>query len=143
MCFVDGGGVGEDHSAAVAGVCDVLDADGDAGADDLFHGEGVNDLGAVEGELGGFGGGDCVEEAGGRDFARVRGEDAVDFLPDLEFLCAQADCYEGGAEVGVASTDGVEEATRDAAEVACYYGDGGRVAFACFVAAASGADGLA
>ena len=43
------GRVGEDDGAGVARVHHVLDADRDAGADHLVHGEGVDDLGAVEG----------------------------------------------------------------------------------------------
>jgi len=45
----------------------------------------VDHLAAVEGEFGGFGGRDGVQEACGGDFARIGGEDAVDFFPDLEF----------------------------------------------------------
>lgn len=43
--------VREDDGAGATGVHDVLDADGNAGADDLLHGEGMNDLRAVEGQL--------------------------------------------------------------------------------------------
>lgn len=39
-----GDSVGEDNSAFTGRVFDVLDADGDACANDLFHGEGVDNL---------------------------------------------------------------------------------------------------
>lgn len=103
--------VREDDGAVVARVHDVLDADGDARANHLLHGEGVDDLGAVEGEFGGFGGRHGREECRRGHLARVRGEDAVDFFPDLQFGGLDADCDEGGAEVGVAASDGAEDAS--------------------------------
>lgn len=83
----------------------------------MLHREGVDDFGAVVGQLGGFFRGDHAEEAGGRDFAGVGGEDAVDFLPNLELGGGEADGAEGRAEVGVAATDlGEERAGNDAEE---------------------------
>lgn len=114
--------VGEDHGTTTGGVLDVLDANGDASFDDLFHGEGVDDFGAVVSEFGGFFGGDDGDELSGRDFAGVGGEDSVDFFPDLEFVGVDTDGEEGGAEVGVAAADGGEEGARDDTKVAGYDG---------------------
>lgn len=115
--------VGEDDGAGTTRVHDVLDADGDAGADDLLHGKGVNDLGAVEGQLSSLGGRDAGQQRGGGDLARVGGEDAVDLLPDLQLPGLDADCDQGGAEIGVAAADGVEQAAGDVAEEASDDGD--------------------
>jgi hypothetical protein len=65
-----------DDGAGAAWVHDVLDADGDAGADDLLHDEGVHDFGPVEGELGGLGWGDVEQEASCWHFAWISCEDA-------------------------------------------------------------------
>jgi hypothetical protein len=97
----------------------VLDPDGDARSDDLLHRERMDDLAAIVGELGGLVGGDDRDETSGRDLARVGGEDAVDFFPDLELGGFKTDGDEGGTEVGVASTDLLEKRAGDDAEVAC------------------------
>ena len=44
--------VGPDDSALITRVLDVLDADRDAGLDDLIHGEGVDDFRSIEGQFG-------------------------------------------------------------------------------------------
>lgn len=63
------------------------------------------DLTPIERQFGGFGGCDGGQEACGGDFAGIGGEDAVDFFPDLEFVGFEADADEGGAKIGVASSD--------------------------------------
>lgn len=100
-------GVGDDDGAGAARVLDVFDADRDRGrgADDLVHGEMVNDLGAVEGQLGSLRRRDGCEEARRRHLGRVSGEDAVDFLPDLQLLGLEADGAESSAQVSVAAAD--------------------------------------
>lgn len=47
-------GIGEDDGASSRWVLDVLDSDGDGGADDLFHRERVDDFGSVVGQFGGL-----------------------------------------------------------------------------------------
>jgi hypothetical protein len=118
------GRVWEDDGAGVARVHHVLDADRDAGADHLVHGEGVDDLGAVEGQLGGLAGRDGVEEARGRHLARVGGENAVDLLPDLEFLGAQAHGGQSSAEIRVATADVLQQTAGDGAKVSSNDRDG-------------------
>lgn len=107
-----------DDSTIVAGVHDVLDPDGDASTDDLVHSEGMDDLGAIEGQLSSLTRGDRAEEAGGRHFARIGGEDAINFLPDLEFLCTETDGSKSCTQVGVATANVFKETTRDSTEVA-------------------------
>lgn len=106
-----------DDSAGVARVHDVLDPDRDAGTDDLVHGERVDDLGSVEGQLSSLAGRDSVEETSSRNLARVRGENTVDFLPDLELLRTQADGGQSGAKVGVATANVLQKTTGNGTEV--------------------------
>ena len=112
------GNVRPDDSAVVDGVFDVLDPDWNRGFDDLLHCKRVNHLRAVEGQFGCFGRCDRVQQSRGRHFARVCGEDAVDFFPDLQLVCAQTDRDQGGAEIGVAPSDLVQESSRYVAKVA-------------------------
>ena len=107
--------VGLDDGTGAVRAEDVLDADGDAG-DALLEGEIVDDFAAVESEFAGLVRCERGEEAGGRDFAWVGGENAVDFFPDLELGGLEADGDEGGAEVAVATAEGVDETIGDAAE---------------------------
>lgn len=117
--------VREDHGALAGGVLDVLDADGDPRPDHLLHGERVDDLGAVVGQLGGFLGRDHGDEARCGDLAWVGGEDPVDFFPHLELVGVEANGEEGAAEVCIAAADGGEEGARNGAEVAWGYELGG------------------
>ena len=111
--------VWENNSSFSTGVLDVLDPDGDAGADDLLHCEGVDDFRTVVGELRRFLGGDNGDESCGGDFARVGSEDTINFFPDLEFVCVKADGAEGSAEVGVSTADLGEEGPGDGTKVSC------------------------
>lgn len=110
--------VGVDDGAGARGVLDVLDADWDVFANDLIHGEGVDDLAAIVGELGGLGGRDEGDEPGGGHFAGVCGEYPVDFFPDLELSGAKAGGEEGRKKIGVASADLTKKRARDSAEEA-------------------------
>jgi hypothetical protein len=110
--------VGPDDGALVAGVLDVLDTDGNAGLDDLIHGEGVDDFRSVEGQLGSLGRGDGGQQASSRHLTRVRSEDTVDLLPDLQLGGANADSNQSGAKVGVATSNLSKETARDVAKVA-------------------------
>ena len=110
--------VREDDGSCTARVYDVLDADGDACTDDLLHGEGVNDLGAIEGQLSSLRGRNAGEQCSGWDLARVGGEDAIDFLPDLEFPGLDTNCNQCSAEIGVSASNGVQKASRDVAKEA-------------------------
>lgn len=116
---VENGSVGlrVDDGSSSERVLDVLDSDGDGGSDDLFHGEGVDDLRTVVGKLGGFVGSDDGDETSGGDFARVGGEDTVDLLPDLKFGGIETDGAECSTEIGVASSNLLEEGSRDDSEV--------------------------
>ena len=109
--------VWENDSSFSTGVLDVLDSDGDAGADNLLHCEGVDHFGTVVGELCGFLGGDNGNESRGRDFARIGSEDTVNFFPDLELVCVEADGAEGSAEVGVSTANLGEEGAGDDTKV--------------------------
>lgn len=114
-------GVGLDDGALAARVLDVLDADGDRrrGLDHLVHGQVVDNFGAVEGQLGGLGGRDGRDEARRGHLGWVGGEDAVDFLPDLQLVGFQAYGRQRGAQVRVATADvAVEQAARYVAEEA-------------------------
>jgi len=111
--------VWEDDGSFSTRVFDVLDSDGDAGADNLLHCEGVDNFRAVVGELRRFLGGDNGNESRGGDFARVGGEDTINFFPDLEFVCVEADGAEGSAEVGVSTADLGQEGTGDDTKVSC------------------------
>jgi hypothetical protein len=112
------GCIGPDHGTLVARVLDVLDADGDAGLDDLVHGEGVDDFRSIEGQFGSLGWGDRGQQTSGRYLARVCSEDTIDLLPDLQFRGANSDSNQGGAKVGVATSNLSKETARDVAEVA-------------------------
>lgn len=122
------GVVGEDDSAGIAWVHDIFDANGNAGADYLLHGEGMDNLGAVEGQLSGLGGRDGGKQSGGRDLAWVGGEDAIDLLPDLELLGPGTNSYQSGTEIGVSTANGVEQSAGHVAKVA---GDDGDFVAAC------------
>jgi len=98
-------------------VPNILDSDGDTGADDLVHGERMDDFGTVVGKLRGFLRGDNGDESGGTDFAGVGGEDTINFFPDLELICIEPNGTEGSAEVGVSTADLGEEGTRDNTKV--------------------------
>lgn len=111
-------GVRKDDGTSVARVHDVLDPDGDAGTDDLIHGEGVDDLGTIEGQLSSLTGRDGVKKASGGHLAWVGGEDTVDFLPDLQLLGTQANSSESSTQVGVATAHVLQEASRNSTEVA-------------------------
>lgn len=89
-------GVGLDDRASGMRAEDILDADGDSG-DALLEGEIVDYFAAVEGQLPCFVGSEGGEELGGGDFSRVGGEDAINFLPDLELAGGETDGDEGGA----------------------------------------------
>jgi len=110
--------IGPDDGALVAGVLDVLDADGDASLDDLIHGEGVDDLRSIEGQFGSLGRGDGGQQACSGHLARVCSEDTIDLLPDLQLGGANADSNQSGAKVGVTTSNLGEETARDVAEVA-------------------------
>ena len=118
----DIGGVGADDGAGRARVHDVLDANGDACADDLVHGDGVNHLGTVESRLSRLGMRDGFQEAGRGDLSRIGGEDAVD-LPDLQLASPEANGSESGADIGVASTDLPQQPPGNFAEKARDDGD--------------------
>lgn len=75
--------VRENDGASTTRIHDVLDADGDARADDLLHGEGMDDLGAVESQLSSLRGRNAGEKSCSRDLARVSGEDTIYLLPYL------------------------------------------------------------
>lgn len=96
---------GENDGAVALGVFYVFDADGDAGVDDLVHGEGMDHFAAIVGKLGRFFRGDDGQQSGGRDLARVGGEDAVHLFPDLELDGVQTDGAQGCTKVCVASTN--------------------------------------
>jgi hypothetical protein len=118
------GCIGPDHGTLVARVLDVLDADRNAGLDDLVHGEGVDDFRSIEGQFGSLGWGDRGQQTSGRYLARVCSEDTIDLLPDLQFRGANADSNQGGAKVGVATSNLSKETARDVAEVASNDGNG-------------------
>jgi len=111
-------GVRKDDSTSIARVHDVLDPDRDTGTDDLIHGEGVDDLGTIEGQLSSLARRDRVKKASGGHLARVSGEDTVDFLPDLQLLGTQANSSESSTQVGVATAHVLQEASRNSTEVA-------------------------
>ena len=111
-------GVGEDDSASIARVHDVLDPDRDAGTDDLIHGEGVDDLGTIEGQLSSLARGDGVKKASGGHLTRVGSKDTVDFLPDLQLFGTQANSSESSAKVGVATAHVLQQTSRNSTEVA-------------------------
>lgn len=106
-----------DDSAGVTRVHDVLDPNRDAGTDDLVHGEGVDNLGTVEGQFGSLAGGDGVKEAGGGHLAWISREDTIDFLPDLKLLSTQTNGSKSRTQVGVTSADALEKASRNSAKV--------------------------
>lgn len=110
--------VREDDGSGATRVHDVLDADGDACADDLLHGEGMNDLGAVKGQLSSLRRRDAGKQSSRGDLARVGREDAIDLLPDLKLLGLDAHSNQCGAEIGVPTSNGVQNATWDVAEEA-------------------------
>lgn len=105
-------GVWENDGSFSTRVLDVLDSDGNAGADDLLHGERVDDFRTVVSKLRGFLGGDDGNESRGGDFAWVGGEDTVNFFPDLEFVCVETDGAKSCAEVGVPAANLGEKGTR-------------------------------
>ena len=121
------GGIGkrirEDDGAVATGVHDILDANGNTGTNDLLHGEGMDDFRAVKGQLGGLGGRDGGQQAGGGHLARVCREDTVDFLPDLQLVCLDAHGDQGSAQIGIAASDGAEYATWHIAKEASNHGD--------------------
>lgn len=116
--------VGPDDGSLVARVFDVLDTNGNAGFDDLIHGEGVNNFGTVKGQLGGLGRSDRGQQASGGHLARVGSKDTIDFLPDLQLRGANSDSDQSGAKVGVATADLGEEAARDVSKVTGNDGNG-------------------
>jgi hypothetical protein len=122
------GVVGEDDSAGIARVHNIFDADGDAGADYLLHGEGMDNLGAVEGQLSSLGGRDGGKQSGSRDLAWVRSKDAIDLLPDLELLGPGTNSDQSSTEIGVTTANGVEQSAGHVAKVA---GDDGDFVAAC------------
>ncbi len=78
------------------------------GFDDLIHGEGVDDFGAVERQFGGFAWRDRVKKTRRGHFARVGGEYAVDFLPDLQCSGFETNGDQSCAKVGVAPANLVQ-----------------------------------
>jgi hypothetical protein len=110
--------IGEDDGAVAARVHDVFDADGDARADDLLHGERMDDLGAVKRQFSSLGGRDRGEDTGRGDLARVCREDAVHLLPDLQFVCLDADGYQSSTQISIATSDSAQDASRDISEEA-------------------------
>lgn len=115
--------IGENHSSATGRIFNVFNADGDTGFDDLFHCKRVDDFGTIVCELSGFFRSDDGDELRGGNLARVGGEDAVNFFPDLKLVGVNADCEEGSTEVSVPAPDGGEEGAGNDAEVASYYRD--------------------
>lgn len=59
----------------------------------------MNDFGSVVGQFGSFLRSDRREESSGGDFARVGGEDSVDFFPDLKLGCRSSDGTESSTEI--------------------------------------------
>lgn len=115
--------VREDDSASTARVHDILDANGNASADDLLHGEGMNDLRAIESQLSSLGWRDAGEKSSGRDLARVGSENAVNLLPDLKLFSLDTHGNQCRAEIGVSTSNGVEETAWNIAEEASNDGD--------------------
>lgn len=115
--------VRENDGASTTRVHDVLDADGDAGADDLLHGEGVDNLRAVKGQLSSLRGRDAGEQSRGRDLARVSGEDAVHLLPDLQLFGLGAHGNQRCAEIGISTTNRVQQTAWNVAKEASDNGD--------------------
>jgi hypothetical protein len=112
----------EDDRSLSLRILDILDPDRDRRPNNLLHRERVNDLRAVVREFGGFFRSDGTQQTGGRDFARVGGEDSVDFFPDLKLRGTSTDGAEGSAEVRITATDLGEEGTGDDAEETCFVG---------------------
>jgi hypothetical protein len=119
-------GVRVDDRATAARVLNVLDAYRDFSSDNLvsrseqvaftqwggkrrigaclFHGKRMDDLAAVVRQFGSFLGGDDRKEPRGDNLARVRSEDAVNFLPYLQLRCTEACCQKRGRQIGVSAT---------------------------------------
>lgn len=118
---LEGGGIRlrVNDGTAAQGVLDVLDADRDRSPDDLLHGERVDDLGAVVGELSGLVGRDDRNQASRRDLARVGREDTVNLFPYLQLGGLETDGAERSTEVRIAAADLLKERSRDDAKVAC------------------------
>jgi len=96
------------HNGAIATrVLDILDPNRNRryGLDDLVHGQMVYDLGAVERQLGSLGGCYGRDQPRSGNFGRVRGEDAIHLLPDLQFICLQAHGHQRCAEIRVPSAN--------------------------------------
>ena len=105
-----------DDRPAPLRVFDVFDPDRYSRPDDLFHGERVDDLGPVVSQLGGLVGRDDGDESRAGDFTRIGGEDSVDFLPHLKFLCLHAHRTQRRAQVGVPTSDLRQQGSRDGSE---------------------------
>jgi hypothetical protein len=103
--------VRENDGASTTRIHDVLDADGDARADDLLHGEGMDDLGAVESQLSSLRGRNAGEKSCSRDLARVSGEDTIYLLPYLQLPGLDTNCDQSSTEIGVSTSNGVQQTT--------------------------------
>lgn len=110
--------VRKDDSASTTRIHDILDADGDACADDLLHSEGMNDLRTVEGQLSSLRGRNAGKQSSRGDLARVSGEDAIDLLPDLQLPGLDANCNQCSTEISVSTSNGVQKTARNVAKEA-------------------------
>lgn len=117
------GRVGLDDGAGKVRTQDVFDTDRDA-RNALLEREVMNHFAAVECQFPCFIRSEAGEKFGGWDLSWVGGTDAVDFLPHLKFTGREADSHKGGAKVGVAASEAVDEPARYAAEETGYNGDG-------------------
>lgn len=121
--------VGENDGASVSRVHDVLDANGNASANDLLHRKGMDDLRTIKGQLSSLRGRDGRKQRSSGDFSRVGGEYAIHLLPDLQLLGLDTDSYQSSTEIRVSASNRVEDASRDTAKVAC---DDRDLVTACF-----------
>ncbi len=128
-CYCRGGlgrrqavGVRVDNGAGQLGLEGVFDVDRYAHPHDLLHGERVNDLGAVIGELCRLFGRDGRQHHGIRHLARVGGENAIDFFPYLQLPRADGGRGKGCGQVGIAPADAVDDAAGHKAEIAREHG---------------------
>ncbi|TKW51522.1 hypothetical protein CTA1_1313 [Colletotrichum tanaceti] len=102
----------------------------DVGAPDLVHGQRVDDLAAVARQLRGLLGRDGRQQPRRGHLSRVRREDAVHLLPDLQLDGPRADGAHGGAEVRVPAADVRQQRVRHDAEEARHHGDAAAAAAA-------------
>ena len=104
-----------------------LDPDAGVGAADGLDGALVEDLGAVEGELGGLAVVELGDGEGFGDDAGVGGEDAGDIGPDDDVGGSERGADEGGREVAAAAAERGGVALCGAADEAGDDGDGAGV----------------